>query len=385
MNPEIENLINIALADGIVTDKEREIILRKADALGVDKDEVEMILEGRIAQLKSNVQIKETVVKCPSCGAIIQGLSQVCSSCGYVLNKSSIQSNSGSNLHEAIDKLENFIIEVKSYPKPSFISRLKTLFLTYFSFGFYLIYRKFTAKKGDSFDNLVAKCEKEKRQINTYYGEDKKVRQLLVELDAEINNIQKERKSSAQKANLGCFGLIIVFVGIYAVMGIWSFKETKKIFNRDDLKRIDSLIQIGKIDIAKQEALKITNEYRRNDAQDKILIYEIDQLIKTKNLELAKNKAISIKSEYKKNEVMDNIINLEIEQLIESKSFEDAEKKTNSISSEYKRNNLLDKILKIEVNTYIEENKLEKAKKKANLINNEYERKNVLDKVNKSN
>ena len=49
MNPEIENLINMALADGEVTEKERAIILKKADALDLDVDEVEMILDGRIA------------------------------------------------------------------------------------------------------------------------------------------------------------------------------------------------------------------------------------------------------------------------------------------------------------------------------------------------
>ena len=32
MNSEIENLINMALADGEVTEKERGIILRKAEA-----------------------------------------------------------------------------------------------------------------------------------------------------------------------------------------------------------------------------------------------------------------------------------------------------------------------------------------------------------------
>ena len=38
----------MALADGQVTDKEREIILRKAEKLNLDLDEVEMYLEGKI-------------------------------------------------------------------------------------------------------------------------------------------------------------------------------------------------------------------------------------------------------------------------------------------------------------------------------------------------
>jgi hypothetical protein len=94
MNPEIENLINMALADGVVTEKERAIILRKAVALGEDKDEVEMILDGRIALLekeKTNVQQTPApksnkegdLKKCPSCGAPVQSFNTKCSECSH--------------------------------------------------------------------------------------------------------------------------------------------------------------------------------------------------------------------------------------------------------------------------------------------------------------
>lgn len=53
MHPELDKLIEMALADGQVTDKEREIILRKADKLSLDVDEVEMYLEGIIQKLKN--------------------------------------------------------------------------------------------------------------------------------------------------------------------------------------------------------------------------------------------------------------------------------------------------------------------------------------------
>jgi hypothetical protein len=65
MNPEIENLIKMALADGQVTDKEREIILRKAEKLGLDVDEVEMYLEGSLDHNKphnSSIIIEDTAV-----------------------------------------------------------------------------------------------------------------------------------------------------------------------------------------------------------------------------------------------------------------------------------------------------------------------------------
>ena len=46
MHPELENLINIALIDNIFTEKEKEILYKKAKKLGVDMDEFEMEMEG---------------------------------------------------------------------------------------------------------------------------------------------------------------------------------------------------------------------------------------------------------------------------------------------------------------------------------------------------
>jgi hypothetical protein len=94
MNPEIENLINMALADGEVTEKERAIILRKAESLGLDQDEIEMILDGKIALMKkghaastAEHQIPKSnkegdLKKCPSCGAHVVSFSTKCSDCG---------------------------------------------------------------------------------------------------------------------------------------------------------------------------------------------------------------------------------------------------------------------------------------------------------------
>lgn len=56
---QLEKIIELALVDGIVTEKEREIILRKAEKLGLDIDEVEMYLENRISSLTNNSKTKE--------------------------------------------------------------------------------------------------------------------------------------------------------------------------------------------------------------------------------------------------------------------------------------------------------------------------------------
>jgi hypothetical protein len=55
MNPEIEKLIEFALADGVITDKEREVIRKKAEKLGEDPDEAEMILDAKLVMKDNNI------------------------------------------------------------------------------------------------------------------------------------------------------------------------------------------------------------------------------------------------------------------------------------------------------------------------------------------
>lgn len=51
-------LMEAALADGVVTDKERAIIIKKAVAQGYDPDEVEMMIDGRLAKMKRKQKLQ---------------------------------------------------------------------------------------------------------------------------------------------------------------------------------------------------------------------------------------------------------------------------------------------------------------------------------------
>jgi hypothetical protein len=87
MHPEFEKLIDLAIADGQITEKERLVILKKAKELSIDTDEVEMILDGKLHQLEAiKPKQKEKVgnIKtCPACGAHLKNLDVVCNSCGH--------------------------------------------------------------------------------------------------------------------------------------------------------------------------------------------------------------------------------------------------------------------------------------------------------------
>ena len=93
-NPDLEALIDAALADGELTEKEKQILFKKAQSMGVDLDEFEMVLDARLVKLKKAEQEKSAssapksnklgdVRKCPQCGAVIGTFQMTCPECGF--------------------------------------------------------------------------------------------------------------------------------------------------------------------------------------------------------------------------------------------------------------------------------------------------------------
>lgn len=58
---KLEKLIKLALKDGMVSDKERELILKQASNLGIDEIEAEMILEGMITDHENGIKTEKSV------------------------------------------------------------------------------------------------------------------------------------------------------------------------------------------------------------------------------------------------------------------------------------------------------------------------------------
>lgn len=114
---ELEEFIEAALADGVLTDKERAVLYKRAQAEGVDSDELDVIVEGRLAKMKKQEDwLRPTppqnltnlkygnVIKCPNCGAEVLGGAAVCKECGYTF--SNVSANS--SVKRLQEKLEEF-------------------------------------------------------------------------------------------------------------------------------------------------------------------------------------------------------------------------------------------------------------------------------------
>ena len=88
-NQELEMLIDAALADGVLTDSEKQILFKKAQSMGINLDEFNMVLDGRLAKVKEQRQAASksnkqgAIKKCPACGALVQQMQIKCPECGY--------------------------------------------------------------------------------------------------------------------------------------------------------------------------------------------------------------------------------------------------------------------------------------------------------------
>ena len=63
MNESLIKFIELCLTDGIISEKEREVIFRKSKELGVDEDECEIILEGLIQKNQKESSINDLKIE----------------------------------------------------------------------------------------------------------------------------------------------------------------------------------------------------------------------------------------------------------------------------------------------------------------------------------
>lgn len=113
LTPELEQLIQYALEDGVLTDKERSVLMRKAQEAGADLDEFEMILEAKLHEVQKAAAAAAPkpktkygdVRKCPSCGAVVSAFTTKCQECGFEFgNVEAVQS--ANSLFEKLQALE---------------------------------------------------------------------------------------------------------------------------------------------------------------------------------------------------------------------------------------------------------------------------------------
>ena len=173
---ELDNLIQEYLTDGIISAKERQVLLNKAQSLGLNLDEVDLYIDAQ--QQKADQAIASAVNKrrgktCPFCGSSIPELTDKCPNCG-----SNITPEASEEVESLIEDLQYNLERYQERPSAG---------------------RK-------------AEIESYIRKAKMYYGNNPKV-QCLVE---ETENSIKERIAEIKKQSRN------VFIG-FACFFLFSF------------------------------------------------------------------------------------------------------------------------------------------------------------------
>jgi hypothetical protein len=102
LHPDLQKLLDYALQDGELSEKEREILHKKALELGEDTDVLEMVIEGALQKINKNIkEEKQKDFACPNCGSSIPSSSIKCKFCGFEISKKTV---TGKNFLDALNK-----------------------------------------------------------------------------------------------------------------------------------------------------------------------------------------------------------------------------------------------------------------------------------------
>ena len=161
---ELNALIQEYLTDGVLTDKERQVILNKAEKMGLDRDEIDLYLDAQVQKIDQQTDAavrKQKGKQCPYCGGSIPLLTDKCPHCGE-----NITAEASEELQEIFENLEGALVDLKA---------------------------------GKDVAKSKATVERFMRKAKMYYGNNPKIQKLLEEVETESLKAEKAAKSNARK------------------------------------------------------------------------------------------------------------------------------------------------------------------------------------------
>lgn len=164
---ELQALIDQYLSDGVLTDKERAVILKKAEGMGLDRDEIDLYLDAEVHKIDQAIDVavrKQKGKTCPYCGGSVPQLTDKCPHCGEY-----ITAQASEELQEIFDTLEEALVDMKA---------------------------------GKDISRSKATVERYARKAKMYYGSNPKIQKLLGEVESEMADAERKAKSKAKKEGI---------------------------------------------------------------------------------------------------------------------------------------------------------------------------------------
>ena len=223
---DIEKLVRLALEDHELTEKERKVLLKKAEAKGIDPDEFDMYLDTLSARKDSTQKgsdSKDSIRVCPNCGKRIPESKTICPACGWELDvESSDHQSAVYRLSQELKNrsLLNFQTEytiIRSFPIPRAKNDLLELTI-------YFKTRCLSDFKDEIWDEEDACVQKYKECIlkaKQYYSNDAD----FVPLIKDFNEEMAENEARKRKRRM-IIGIVLGIVSL-AIIGllVWYFTQ----------------------------------------------------------------------------------------------------------------------------------------------------------------
>ena len=177
---ELDALIQEYLTDGVLTDKERAVILKKAEGMGLDHDEIDLYLDAQVQKID---QATDAVVRrqkskaCPYCGASIPQLTDKCPECGQFITPEASE-----ELQDILEHLEEALVSLKS---------------------------------GNDIKQSKAIVDRYVRKGKLYYSNNPKLRKLLDEVEQESLSAEKNAINSVRQEKIIRFLLQPLVIAIF--------------------------------------------------------------------------------------------------------------------------------------------------------------------------
>lgn len=251
---ELEELIDAALADGVLTEKEKQILFKKAKAQGIDLDEFEMVLNARLLKVQQPQSAhlakekKGNIITCPNCGTHVSALAGVCPECGHeftnigAISSAQLLANKINEISEAVDKNGKIIDWHKERTKNTKIAQYISNFpIPNAKADLFEFSATMKSKMQDIVSNSYSDEDKEAGaqlmtsylvkykeciiKIRALFPEDAYFAQILSSYNEDIKKAQKaikhQRAGEADKSLIGILVISIIVIALH----VWFYVD----------------------------------------------------------------------------------------------------------------------------------------------------------------
>ena len=264
---ELRQLIEASLVDGVMTQEERAIIVKRAIQEGNDPAEVNLLLDAELQKIRQQKMANAPKVnKCPACGELLPALTGICPSCGYDVSVD----NQNKELNQLMEQINVAMTQLKS-------------------------------GKGNA-GAIIASLEGYRRRAQMLFGENPKVQALIAEVTQDINSFKQDQERRIQQQaemqryeaqariqalkgstggnglsyrnNKGCYTGCLVVLVIFIVLGVIGMCVDSDTEVKVD-KQYNTLVH--QLDSMKAIPLTIENYEQRENAIKDLIWTTIDE------------------------------------------------------------------------------------------------------------